>query len=207
MDPNMMSRLSKKMSYVLRHDEGSLSKMDEHGFMYVDALAEHLSKNHYKTAKTTISAEDILSVATNDSKSRYIVEISPHKTYANGENHYRIKAAQGHSLKIQDETLLPISSTDVTNFSGVYHVTSESGWQSIKETGFILPMSRRHVHFATEPRHVRTNDWARVYLSLDVSDPVRLDHLTFLKAQNGVLLCEDPVPVSVVLRKDEISWK
>lgn len=47
-------------------------------------------------------------------------------------------------------------------------MTSEEGWAAIQASGELRAMSRTHVHFATEPRHLRRNAWASVLLRLDV---------------------------------------
>jgi RNA:NAD 2'-phosphotransferase (TPT1/KptA family) len=43
-----------------------------------------------------------------------------------------------------------------------------SRWRAIQESGELRRMSRTHIHFATEPHHQRTNNWATVLLLLDL---------------------------------------
>lgn len=68
-----------------------------------------------------------------------------------------------------------------------------------QESGELRRMSRTHIHFATEGRHLRRNRWAQVLLRLDVAATLAGGHELALAA-NGVLLAEGPVPVAFVRR-------
>ena len=37
-------------------------------------------------------------------------------------------------------------------------------WRSIRECGELRRMGRTHIHFASDPKHLRGNDWACVLL-------------------------------------------
>lgn len=58
---------------------------------------------------------------------------------------------------------------------------------------------RQYVHFALEPRHLRSSHWATVFLALDVERALEYGHELCL-APNGVLLTPGPLPMSMVFR-------
>lgn len=39
-------------------------------------------------------------------------------------------------------------------------------WQAIQDSGELRRMSRTHIHFATQPNHLRANSWATVLLQV-----------------------------------------
>jgi hypothetical protein len=39
-------------------------------------------------------------------------------------------------------------------------------WEKIQASGELRRMSRQHIHFASEPRHLRADDWACVLLEV-----------------------------------------
>ena len=54
-------------------------------------------------------------------------------------------------------------------------------------------MHRTHIHFASEPRHLRGDEWASVLLRVDLAAALGAG-VPFCRAANGVVLSEGPVP-------------
>lgn len=79
----------------------------------------------------------------------------------------RIRAVQGHSIPLEQPLLEPVLDAGAVPLA--VHITSEEGWAAIQASGELRAMSRTHVHFATEPRHLRRNAWASVLLRLDLA--------------------------------------
>ncbi|PNH05718.1 hypothetical protein TSOC_008020 [Tetrabaena socialis] len=74
---------------------------------------------------------------------------------------------------------------------------SLAGWEAIQASGQLQRMQRTHIHFATQPGQLRKNTWAQVFLRLELQAALA-QGLKFGLSTNGVLLCEGPVPVSLV---------
>ena len=123
--------LSKKLIRILRHDARSLGLcVHEGGFVDVDSLLELSDMTGY-------DRQDIEAVANSDNKSRYTLD------RRNGR--LRIKATQGHSIKISDQSLEEITSFHQAPV--VIHGTTLSSWRSIRRDG-LSRMNRIHIHFA-----------------------------------------------------------
>lgn len=56
----------------------------------------------------------------------------------------------------------------------VCHAMPWCRWEAIQSSGELRRMSRMHIHFATQPHHMRNNSWASVLLKLKlgVSGPL-----------------------------------
>ncbi|EFN52361.1 hypothetical protein CHLNCDRAFT_138778 [Chlorella variabilis] len=119
----------------------------------------------------------------------------------------RIRAVQGHSVHLAAPQLAPVGSADEVPLA--LHITSLEGWKAIQDSGELRRMSRTHVHFGTEPGHLRRNSWATVLLRLDLRQAMQDGHAFFLAA-NGVLLCEGPLPARYLeqVQRDALppSW-
>ncbi len=119
-------RISKFMSYVLRHNPQSINiKIDNNGWVLVDEL---IKKSKYKVNLDII---------------KYVVENNDKKRFAFNEDFTKIRANQGHSLKI-DLEYLPVKPPDF-----LYHGTADKFFTSIQKKG-LLKRNRHHVHLSTE---------------------------------------------------------
>ncbi|KAF5838297.1 KptA family-domain-containing protein [Dunaliella salina] len=175
---NMDVQLSKAMSRMLRHapPKGSL---DNQGWMELPVLLRHL--------KQGATEEQVRRIVNENDKKRFVLDDSAAVP--------RIRAAQGHSIQLSDPILEPV--TDATSIPLAVHVTSQDGWSAIQTSGELRPMSRTHIHFATQPNHMRANKWAQVYLKLKLQEAMDSGYKFFLSS-NQVLLCEGTLPVRFI---------
>ncbi|HEX5595340.1 MAG TPA: RNA 2'-phosphotransferase [Micromonosporaceae bacterium] len=174
MDDARLVKLSRRLSYVLRHDPGRVGLvLDAAGWVPVRDVLAALSMER---------AELEAVVAGND-KQRFAVERG-----ADGVE--RIRANQGHSVKV-DLELVPVTPPD-----RLYHGTNAAALESIRRTG--LNRGRRHhVHLSADTDTARRvgarRGGAIVVLTVDAAAMVRDGHL-FYRSANGVWLT-DAVPV------------
>lgn len=122
MDEIKLKRIGRKMSFLLRHDPEDL-EMDSKGWIKVTDLLKKLS----------ISKAELDWIVDNNDKKRF--------SYDGIQK--RIKASQGHSLKVNIE-LEEVKEMDI-----LYHGTSYSSIKYILEKG-LLPMTRQHVHLSKD---------------------------------------------------------
>lgn len=121
-------RVSKAMSYVLRHRPDSIGiELDSNGWVEVDTLLDAFAQQG-----KTYSRELIVTVARENDKQRF--EFS--------EDGSRIRARQGHSVEV-DLAYESASPPDV-----LYHGTATRHLDSILEQGLIKG-NRHHVHMST----------------------------------------------------------
>ena len=189
--------VSKAMSKLLRHSppEGT---MDSEGWMDLPVLLQHL-KGHPSEALVRMA------VTSND-KQRFLID--------DNADPPRIRATQGHSVKLDNPVLLKVSSAQhLTELLGqdpshappfIAHLTGEDGWAAIQATGELRRMNRTHIHFATRPHMIRKNTWAKVWLKLDLVGAMEAGH-DFHLSTNDVLLAEGPLPLSFVKRINKMD--
>ncbi len=122
MDEGTRVRLSKKMTYFLRHKEGFT---DEEGWVEIDKLVREL-KRYFPW----VTREDVLYVVSRDEKGRYEVKGN------------MIRARYGHTVKYVRPTL------EETEEKLLYHGTSCEAAKKIMKEG-IKPMKRNFVHLTT----------------------------------------------------------
>lgn len=121
-------KLSKKMAHALRHDPGNYGlTLDSEGWVDCDDFFAALK----------VSALEVCQVMGLPGKQRY--EIADNK----------IRALFGHSQG-NDVEKTPTKPPDI-----LYHGTTISSLELIKEDGFIKPMSRQFVHLTTDPKLAR----------------------------------------------------
>ena len=145
MDRNARVRLSKRMSYLLRHrpEDGGMEP-DGHGFVPLEALAKAVDAGR----------EQVLEVVERDPKGRFEVEGG------------MIRAAYGHSYDVAD-------SGEVCEPPEVlYHGTPRRSVDAIMREG-LRPMGRQMVHLSAtvaEAREVgRRRDAKPVVLVIDAA--------------------------------------
>jgi putative RNA 2'-phosphotransferase len=122
-------RLSKFLSYLLRHNPGELDiALDENGWTEIDHLIEKIK------ARESQFNLDIL---------KYIVDSNSKKRFSFNEDMTKIRASQGHSIEVQLNYVAkqpPVI---------LYHGTATSNIISIKETG-LQKRNRHHVHLSVD---------------------------------------------------------
>jgi putative RNA 2'-phosphotransferase len=121
-------RLSKTLSYILRHAPGEFGlSLDEEGFVPVEDLLKALEEHTVYRGLTGEDLEDLLKA---EKKRRY--EITAGK----------IRALYGHSIK--RITKPPAEPPDA-----LYHGTSPGTAERILKYG-LRPMGRKYVHLSTD---------------------------------------------------------
>ena len=168
-------KIGKKITYLLRHNPEDL-KIDKNGFVNVDDLLR----------KVNITIDDL----------DYIVETNDKKRLAYNEDKSKIRANQGHSIKV-DVGLKEIRPPRI-----LYQGTSPENYEKIVKSGGLEKMSRLHVHLSDEKetaynvgkRHSKRE--APVILEIN-SAAMYADGFKFYLSENGVWLT-DNVPIKYI---------
>ncbi|XP_034954392.1 tRNA 2'-phosphotransferase 1 isoform X2 [Zootoca vivipara] len=171
-------RLSKALSYVLRHGAEKLGlQMELDGFVDV---AEVLHLPQFKAW----TLEDVQHVVETNEKQRFALR--PHPS----SGQLQIRANQGHSLQVSELELIPL--LDSLDFPEVVaHGTYLRHWPGIRRSG-LSRMGRTHIHLApglpgdgAVRSGMRSNcDMAIV---IDVARALA-DGITFYRSANEVIL-------------------
>lgn len=166
-------KISRKMSYLLRHNPGSVDlEMSERGEVSLDSLA--------KAVGTSVST--VREIVESDGKGRYVIQ---------GR---RIWATQGHSISVtvQHERLSEVGI--------VFHGTKWVFLESIMQNGLVRG-ERVHVHLSADIDTAITVAGRRkgdsVILKIDGKQMLEDGH-EILRSSNGVILT-DSVPWEYVL--------
>ena len=153
----------KKLSYLLRHDKSYA--FDEHGWRDVyDLVANH-----------DFTMEELREIVATNNKQRY--EFSEDMT--------RIRARQGHSIKVDVEL------AEATPPDMLYHGTAKAFVESIMSQG-IQKGNRLYVHLSTTieaATKVGARHGAPVVLAIDAKR-MHEDGIKFFLSRNGVWLTE-----------------
>jgi putative RNA 2'-phosphotransferase len=168
---DLKTKVSKYMSYLLRHDSENL-KMDEHGFVEIDELLEKLRE------RFQIGRNMIFEIADKSYRKRF--EIVGDK----------IRALYGHTVPVKLEL------EEDTTVEVLYHGTTSETASRILKVG-LKPMRRRWVHLsptteiAIEVGLRRTSE--PVILEVN-AEAARKDGVRFYKATDKVYLCSNILP-------------
>lgn len=128
MDAASLKRISKQLSYVLRHRPDSVGiELEPGGWVAVDVLMDALARNGRPCSREVV--EQV--VAEND-KQRF--------EFSEDGNH--IRARQGHSVEIE------LGYASATPPDVLYHGTATRNVESILELGLVKGR-RHHVHMST----------------------------------------------------------
>jgi putative RNA 2'-phosphotransferase len=120
------AKISKKLSYILRHAPDSIGLvLDENGWASVHDLMTKFGE--------PLSIEDL----------EEVVETNDKKRFAFNDNFTKIRASQGHSIEID----LAYQPTTPPEF--LFHGTAIRFLESIKKDG-LLKGSRHHVHLSLD---------------------------------------------------------
>lgn len=174
-------RISKFMSLVLRHQPETIGiQLDENGWVDVEEFLQGMRRG-----RKTISRETL----------DYVVENNNKKRFAFSEDGTKIRASQGHSVKIE----LGYEPVDPPEF--LYHGTVEKYLDSIMKDG-IQRMSRHHVHLSHELETatvVGNRRGSAIILTIHAGQ-MKADGYKFFISENGVWLTEE-VPGKYITRE------
>lgn len=168
-------KLGRFLSLVLRHDPGAAGiSLDEHGWAEVDQLLAGVNRTGRKIDMPTLER---------------IVRENNKQRYSFNEDHTRIRANQGHSVRVDVEL------REVEPPKYLYHGTATRFFPAIQREG-IRKMSRQYVHlsgdFATAMA-VGKRHGIPMVITIDAEAMAR-DGVTFYRSENGVWLCEHVEP-------------
>lgn len=172
-------RLSKSMSYVLRHGATQMGlQMATDGFLFVEDLLAHPQFHSY-------TLEDVERVVTTNDKQRFKLRSHPE------DGRLQIRANQGHSVQVTDLELKPVLAGSPDCPVEAVHGSYLRNWLSIQRQG-LSRMSRTHIHLASGlpgedgiVSGMRKNCDLAVFI--DVPRALA-DGIEFFWSENGVLL-------------------
>uniref|UniRef100_A0AAN0LPH3 RNA 2'-phosphotransferase n=1 Tax=Nesodiprion zhejiangensis nucleopolyhedrovirus TaxID=3135970 RepID=A0AAN0LPH3_9BACU len=153
-----MFTISKKMSYLLRHDPQNLN-MDMEGFVNVQDMSKKLE----------ISLQMLNKIVDTDNKQRY--EIVNDK----------IRAVQGHSIKNVNVSMPKV---EISYNGNAIHGTFSKNLPFILTQG-IKRFTRKHIHLATDMKSVRKN--TNVFIYVDISKCIEDGIICYYSANNYIL--------------------
>lgn len=166
-------RISKLLSYVLRHKPDSIGlSLDPQGWAKIDELIS-------KSTKVKMKRDDISRVVKNNDKQRFIVS----------EDGQSIRANQGHSIKVD------LGLTPTPPPAALFHGTATRFWPSIRVEG-LKKMNRHHVHLSEDEdtaAKVGVRHGKLQILTVDSEAMAKAGHL-FYVSENGVWLTDDVPP-------------
>ncbi len=171
MDQDLKVKISKYMSYLLRHNPENL-KMDEHGFVDLNEFLVKI-KEHFQI---------------DDKLFLEIVEKSERRRFEIAGN--RIRALYGHSipvkLELEEDKLVEV----------LYHGTTPNAASKILKVG-LKPEERKWVHFSPTIEIAREVGLRRssnpIVLEINVEE-ARKNGVKFYKATDKVYLSSDVAP-------------
>ena len=180
---NTDKRLSKFLSYVLRHNPGSIGiELDSKGWVEIDTLLVHANRNG-----TRITRNDLIRIVFESDKQRFAVS----------EDSQRIRANQGHSVKVD----LDLNSVPAPEM--LYHGTVERFLESIRVHG-LLKGERHHVHLSADEQTASAVGARRgkpVLLRIASRELGQHGHLFYL-TKNGVWLTDHVPPQYIVFPEE-----
>lgn len=172
MTKNREIKISKFLSYVLRHQPESIGlSLDKNGWA---SVAEIL-----KNASQPLSLEELKQVVENNDKQRFSFN----------DDLTLIKANQGHSVKIA------LTFQQITPPDTLYHGTAQHFLKSIQQQGLIKG-KRHHVHLSKDIQtasKVGKRHGQLVILSIDTKAMHEAGYPFYL-SDNGVYLVEEVPP-------------
>ena len=175
MNNKRKEELSRFISLILRHKPEVIDiNLDTHGYANVKQLIRGINEN----SNHTITFEILEDIVNTDNKGRYSFN----------EGKTKIRANQGHSIKV-DVELKKATPPDC-----LYHGTAKHNLNSILENG-IKSMSRLYVHLSDNfetAEQVGSRHGDTVVLTINTKEMIN-DGYVFYLSKNGVWLT-DHVP-------------
>jgi len=171
-----MKRVSKLLSLILRHRPEVINlTLDEQGWASVKELIDGLKK--HKQMNLSLS------------QLQKVVETNDKQRFSFSEDLQKIRANQGHSLKLDLDYPTKIPPTIL------YHGTAQRNIESILKTG-LDKRNRHHVHLSDNPEtatQVGKRYGKPILLKIDTAQ-MHKDGITFMLSANGVWLVEKVLP-------------
>lgn len=175
MEAKEKKSISKLMSLVLRHDPAKADlTLKPGGWVKVDELLNGLSKLGRTIDRKTLDA---------------IVETNDKKRFTFSEDGNSIRAAQGHSARVDMEYAPSVPPAIL------YHGTSKRNQAKILDEG-LKPMSRQYVHLSADTqtaRTVGTRHGKPVIFEVATAE-MHAKGIEFYQAENGVWLTASVTP-------------
>jgi len=187
MNDQRKTRLSKRLSYVLRHAPQSVGvTLDAAGWTAIDGLLSALAASGAEMTREELSV---------------VVATSAKQRFALSDDGLRIRASQGHSVEVE----LGYEAADPP--STLFHGTHGNAVASIVATG-LEPRGRHHVHLSADTKTAREVGARRgrpVIFAVDAA-AMTADGALFFVSANGVwLTAAVPSAYLRVLAPDQ-SW-
>ncbi len=174
MNQNQLIKKSKFLSLILRHNPQRVGiALDDQGYACVKELLE----------KINLTFDELT----------YVVENNNKKRFAFNNDLTKIRASQGHSLKV-DLKFKPVEPPEL-----LYHGTSTKNIGLIKENG-LIKMNRQHVHLSKDEAtavNVGSRHGKPVVLKV-LSGKMQSEKYEFYYSENKVWLT-DNVPVKYIV--------
>lgn len=169
---NQDENMGRFISLILRHHPETVGiQLDAHGWANVDELLHGINVSGRK-----IDMKMLERIVQNNNKKRYSFN----------EDKTKIRANQGHSIKVDVEM------QEIIPPNELYHGTADRFMDSIKEKG-ILKMSRQYVHLSLDVETavmVGKRHGKPIILVVDTKNMLE-DGYTFWLSDNGVWQSED----------------
>ena len=176
---NTLISLSRYISFILRHRPDAIGlSLDKHGYIDVQNLINGIKEN-----SDFYIDLDIL---------KFIVETDNKKRYSFSEDGTKIRANQGHSVKVD------LGLKEVKPPSVLYHGTGEKYLESILKEG-LKSKSRMYVHLSSDVDtaiSVGKRHGEPIILNIDTNKMLEDGHKFYL-SENGIFLAES-VPVKYI---------
>ncbi|WNJ17656.1 RNA 2'-phosphotransferase [Pontibacter sp. G13] len=179
MNPHLIKKISKLMSWGLRHKPEELGvELSPEGWTPVQSMLSAIQQRYPE-----VVLGDIHQIVLQNDKKRFVLS----------DDQSRIRAAQGHSVTVNlgYEAIQP---PDL-----LFHGTAKRFLESIAEEG-LQKRSRHHVHLSKNvqtARQVGSRHGQVVVLEVD-AERMQRDGFAFFKSDNGVWLT-DSVPSAYIM--------
>lgn len=164
-----LENTGKFISLILRHKPETIGiALDEHGWADTGELISGIRKRIPDFDMETLEE---------------IVRTNNKQRYSFNEDHSKIRATQGHSIKV-DVDLREVAPPEI-----LYHGTGEKSVESIKKQG-LVPRSRLYVHLSKDiPTAINVGSRHGIPVVFTVlSGKMYLDGFKFYLSENGVWL-------------------
>lgn len=177
MDKNRHIKISKSLSYWLRHRPESIGiTLDKEGWASVNELIEKSQK------ELAFDLSELKEVVKNCDKQRFTLS----------EDESKIRASQGHSVEVK------IKFQEIAAPPILYHGTVDKFIESIKKSG-LIPGNRHHVHLSKD-YETATKVGARrgkpIILKIN-AQRMQDEGFKFYISENGVYLA-DSIPARYI---------
>lgn len=163
--PSLHTYISKRMSWLLRHNISNLPH-DEGMYVSLDVILEELNKESEEEITITMLYN--------------VVQLCPKQRFQINET--QIRAVQGHSgVKIDEEEIFEEIHEAIPH---VVHMTNKKALKLIRESG-LNRMGRTHIHFADDESLLRKGQSVKIKLNMQAAMDAGIK---FYRANNGVIL-------------------